>query len=243
MKDKLLNDDEDIKQTYTNYQRIVSNVKEYHKKISKDDYGESQLKKDRKKLSGIVKQYETTLKSLLNKIENSDNTETIRIINEGLEKVQEDTDEKVKEIKEKLDQLKEDVNVEMEDRENIENNNEDVNGEGIQEQTQVQTNLFETEEYLQKRREELQKVHKTAAIIADTAKKIKQDLYQQGEMLNNIEENVNNAQDNVDKAGKEINKANELSKGNNKRLSCIVGIIVIAVGVVLAVVLSVVLNK
>ena len=238
MNEKLINED-DIKQTYTNYQRIVSNVKDYHKKISKDDYGESQLKKDKKKLSGIVKQYET----ILNKIKNSDNTETIRIINEGLEKVKEDTDEKVKEIKEKLDQLKEDVNVEMEDRENIENNNEDVNGEGIQEQTQVQTNLFETEEYLQKRREELQKVHKTAAIIADTAKKIKQDLYQQGEMLNNIEENVNNAQDNVDKAGKEINKANELSKGNNKRLSCIVGMIVIAVGVVLAIVLSVVLNK
>ena len=79
------------------------------------------MKKDKKKLSGIVKQYETTLNSLLNKIKNSDNTETIRIINEGLEKVQEDTDEKVKEIKEKLEQLKEDVNVEMEDRENIEN--------------------------------------------------------------------------------------------------------------------------
>ena len=70
MKDKLLNDDEDIKQTYTNYQRIVSNVKDYHKKISKDDYGEFQLKKDKKKLSGIVKQYETTLNSLLNKIKN-----------------------------------------------------------------------------------------------------------------------------------------------------------------------------
>ena len=48
MNEKLINED-DIKQTYTNYQRIVSNVKDYHKKISKDDYGESQLKKDKKK--------------------------------------------------------------------------------------------------------------------------------------------------------------------------------------------------
>ena len=78
--------------------------------------------------------------------------------------------------------------------------------------------------------------------LQDTTEKMKTDLANQGEMLDNIEEKINVVSDNVQEAGKEINKANEYSKGNNKRLSCIVGIVVIAVGVVLAIVLSVVLK-
>ena len=44
-----------------------------------------------------------------------------------------------------------------------------------------------------------------------------------------------------EKADKEIKKADELSKGNTKRLACIIAIVVIAIGVVLAIVLSLVL--
>ena len=107
---------------------------------------------------------------------------------------------------------------------------------------QEEANLFEAKEYLDKRGEEIQGIHKIAAVVKDTTEKMKTDLANQGEMLDNIEEKINVVSDNVQEAGKEINKANEYSKGNNKRLSCIVGIVVIAVGVVLAIVLSVVLK-
>ena len=68
-----------------------------------------------------------------------------------------------------------------------------------------------------------------------------QDLVQQGEMLDNVEQYVVKAEDNVEKADKEIKKADELSKGNTKRLGFIIAIVVIAIGVVLAIVLSLVL--
>ena len=97
------------------------------------------------------------------------------------------------------------------------------------------------QEYLGQRRKELQEIHKTAALIKDTTDKMAQDVQQQGEMLNDIEEKVVKTEDNVEKAGKEINRANELSKGNTKRLCCIIWIIIIVIGVVLAVVLSLIL--
>ena len=232
MNDRLVGE-EDLIQSYNNYKKAVSNVKDYHKKISTEDYG------DTKKLISVVKQYEKSLNNLLRKMKNFENTDTLNKVNEELEKVQEDADEKVKEIKEKLEQTKVDMNIEIGDKENQENES----NEGMQVQVQEQTDLFQTQEYLEKRRKELQNIHVASAMIADTAKKIKEDLAEQGEVLDKIEANVDNAQKNVDKAGKEINKANEYSKGNNRRISVFIGIIVIAVGIALAIVLSIVLNR
>ena len=48
-------------------------------------------------------------------------------------------------------------------------------------------------------------------------------------------------EDNVNKAEKEINRADELSRGNTKRLACIIVIVVAGIGAVLAIVLSLVL--
>ena len=66
---------------------------------------------------------------------------------------------------------------------------------------------------------------------------MREQVNQQGETLNRIEKNVDQTKENVDQANVEINKANELSKGNNKRISYIVGITVIAVGLVLVLVI------
>ena len=96
-------------------------------------------------------------------------------------------------------------------------------------------------EMLNQRKKELQEIHKTSALIKDTTDIMAQKLNEQGEMLDNVEAHVIKAEDNVEKANKEINKANELSKSNNKRLCCIMILITVAIGVVLAVVLSLVL--
>ena len=66
-------------------------------------------------------------------------------------------------------------------------------------------------------------------------------LNEQGEMIDNIEAHVVKTEDNVEKGAKEIEKANEYSKGNTKRLCCIVWIIVIAIAVAVAITLSLVL--
>ena len=96
-------------------------------------------------------------------------------------------------------------------------------------------------EVLEIRRKELEDIHKTSALIKDTTDIMAVKVKEQADMLDNIENNVIKTEDNVDKANKEIIKANELSKSNNKRLCCIMLIVTVAIGVVLAIVLSLVL--
>ena len=60
-------------------------------------------------------------------------------------------------------------------------------------------------------------------------------------MLDNVEQHVVKVEDNVEKADKDIKKADELSKGNTKRLGCIIAILFLDIGVVLAIILSLVL--
>ena len=57
-------------------------------------------------------------------------------------------------------------------------------------------------------------------------------------MLDDIENQVQNAHDNAVKAKKEISDANDLSKGNSKKLCCLIAIVMITVGVIVAIILS-----
>ena len=159
--------------------------------------------------------------------------DNITTVDEGLDKIRDQYEPMVRAMKEKINQFS--IDLEMDEREGQGENEQD---DGQQEQEQIEVNLMNNQEYLGQRKKELQEIHKTAALIKDTTDKMAQDVHQQGEMLNDIEEKVVKTEDNVEKAGKEINRANELSKGNTKRLCCIIWIVIIAIGVVLAVVLS-----
>ena len=140
----------------------------------------------------------------------------------------------VKGIKEKT----ENYNSNFDDNNNIEENDEQ---EGEQKQ-EIVLDLMNNKEILEQRRKELQDIHKTSNMIKETTDQMAIDLQKQGEMLDNIEDQVFKAEANVDSAEKEINKANEYSKGNTKRLCCTIAIIFVAIGVVVAIVLSLVLN-
>ena len=108
-------------------------------------------------------------------------------------------------------------------------------------QQEVVLDLMNNQEMLKQRGNEIQEIHKTAALIKETTAKMVNQLNEQGEMIDNIEAHVVKAEDNVEKGAKEIEKANEYSKGNTKRLCCIVWIIVIAIAVAVAITLSLVL--
>ena len=108
-------------------------------------------------------------------------------------------------------------------------------------QQEMVMDLMNNKEMLKQRREVLQDIHQTAALIKETTDQMKTQLNEQGEMLENIVAHVVKTEDNVDKAGKEINKANEYSKGNTKRCCCIISIVILAVIVAVAIVLSLVL--
>ena len=238
MNEGLLND-EKLKQSYLNLKKISDTIKKDHARLIKEDFGEQEWRKEGKRIDMNIKKFEKMLKDVKRNLENakdngSANEESIATVEEGLEKIKDTTETQVEQMKEKIGNF--DVNFEMENKDEENGNEEDE-----QQQGQITMNLMNNAEMLNQRKKELQEIHKTSALIKDTTDIMAQKLNEQGEMLDNVEAHVIKAEDNVEKAGKEINKANELSKSNNKRLCCIMILITVAIGVVLAVVLSLVL--
>jgi t-SNARE complex subunit (syntaxin) len=238
MNEGLLND-EKLKQSYLNLKKITDTIKKDHARLIKEDFGEQEWRKEGKRIDMNIKKFEKMLKEVKRNLENakdngSANEESISTVEEGLEKIKDTTETQVEQMKDKIGNF--DVNFEMENKDEENGNEEDE-----QQQGQITMNLMNNAEMLNQRKKELQEIHKTSAIIKDTTDIMAQKLNEQGEMLDNVEAHVIKAEDNVEKAGKEINKANELSKSNNKRLCCIMILITAAIGVVLAVVLSLVL--
>ena len=238
MNEGLLND-EKLKQSYLNLKKISDTIKKDHSRLIKEDFGEQEWRKEGKRIDMNIKKFEKMLKEVKRNLENakdngSANEESISTVEEGLEKIKDTTETQVEQMKDKIGNF--DVNFEMENKDEENGNEEDE-----QQQGQITMNLMNNAEMLSQRKKELQEIHKTSALIKDTTDIMAQKLNEQGEMLDNVEAHVIKAEDNVEKAGKEINKANELSKSNNKRLCCIMILITAAIGVVLAVVLSLVL--
>jgi methyl-accepting chemotaxis protein len=240
MKEGLITD-ENLRQSYLNLKKASEQVKKDYNRLIKEDFGEQEWRKEGKKINNNIRKYEKMLKDVTRNLEKARDSEAasednITTVDEGLDKIRDQYEPMVRAMKEKINQFS--IDLEMDEREGQGENEQD---DGQQEQEQIEVNLMNNQEYLGQRRKELQEIHKTAALIKDTTDKMAQDVHQQGEMLNDIEEKVVKTEDNVEKAGKEINRANELSKGNTKRLCCIIWIVIIAIGVVLAVVLSLIL--
>jgi t-SNARE complex subunit (syntaxin) len=240
MKEGLITD-ENLRQSYLNLKKASEQVKKDYNRLIKEDFGEQEWRREGKKINNNIRKYEKMLKDVTRNLEKARDSEAasednITTVDEGLDKIRDQYEPMVRAMKEKINQFS--IDLEMDEREGQGENEQD---DGQQEQEQIEVNLMNNQEYLGQRRKELQEIHKTAALIKDTTDKMAQDVHQQGEMLNDIEEKVVKTEDNVEKAGKEINRANELSKGNTKRLCCIIWIVIIAIGVVLAVVLSLIL--
>ena len=229
-----------LRQSHQNFRKIVINLKNIYKKISSDNYSIHQFKENKDKINIIVKSYEKSRDSLLEQLENlgdDEDSDEIGIIKYGLEKDRNEVDPMVDEIKEKLTQIKTDMNLEMED------NNQEYNNELSQDQTQIITeNLVNNQEILKKRGEELKHIHRTAGIIKDTTDFMLEKTKEQGEMLNVIADKVDKTDENVTEAAKQIDKADVYSKGNNKRMSCYIAIIVMSIGLILTIVISIACN-
>ena len=232
--------DEKLRKAYSSLQKIIASIKKDHSRLIEGDFGQDEWNKEGMKIEKNIRAFKKGLKELKSNLSTardngSANEDTIDKIESELEKIKDNIEPMVQTMEEKINEF---------DKPDIEMNAQEQNNDDEEEQGQKQEivlDLMNNKEMLKQRREELQEVHKTAALIKETTDQMVNQLNEQGEMIDNIEAHVVKAEDNVDKGAKEIDKANEYSKGNTKRLCCIVAIIVIAIGVVVAIVLSLVL--
>lgn len=235
--DEGLLSDQKLRESYLGLKKVADQIKRDYNKFMGEDFSDQDWRSEGRRINNNIQKFEKLYQELQDNLENAKNednfdSQTIQTVEDGLRGMQ-NIQGNIRAMKDKI--ASSNYNIEMLNQENAEENEED------QQQGQEVLNLMANKDVLEQRGKALQEIHKTAALIKDTTDKMAQDLVKQGEMLDNVEAHVVKAEDNVEKAGKEIKKADELSKGNTKRVGCIIAIVVIAIGVVLAIVLSLVL--
>jgi t-SNARE complex subunit (syntaxin) len=235
--DEGLLSDQKLRESYLGLKKVADQIKRDYNKFMGEDFSDQDWRSEGRRINNNIQKFEKLYQELQDNLENAKNednfdSQTIQTVEDGLRGMQ-NIQGNIRAMKDKI--ASSNYNIEMLSQENAEENEED------QQQGQVVMNLMQNKEVLEQRGKALQEIHKTAALIKDTTDKMAQDLVQQGEVLDDVEQHVVKAEDNVNKAEKEINRADELSRGNTKRLACIIVIVVVAIGAVLAIVLSLVL--
>ena len=219
--------------SYMQMKKISNEIKNSYDKIVKEDYTDKNWERDGRTVTNTINTYKKLYDDLSSKVnyvkENSlvKNEGTVSKVEEALESAKKTTLQYIQAINEKTRYY---------------NNDFEMNSPSVEEpapaQQEVVMDLVNNREVLEKRRKELESIHKTAAILKDTTDQMAQDLNKQGAQLEEIEANVITSKENAEKAHKEIVKADELSRGNRKRMLCLIFAVFIAIGGITAILLS-----
>ena len=229
-------DEKKMQATYMQMRKISNEIKNSYEKIIKEDYTDKNWEKDGRNVTNNINAFKKIYTELTNKVdyvkENSltKNEGTISKIEEALENAKKTTLQYIQAINEKTKYYNN--NFEMADP---------AVDESVPQQQEIVMDLMNNKEVLENRRKELENIHKTAAILKDTTDQMAQDLNKQGAQLEEIEANVITSKENAEKAHQEIVKANEISRGNRKRLFCLIFMVLIAIGAIAAILFSLIL--
>ena len=222
--------------SYMQMKKISNEIKNSYDKIVKEDYTDKNWERDGRAVTNTINTFKKLYNDLTNKVnyvkENSlvKNEGTVSKVEEALESAKKTTLQYIQAINEKTRYYNNDFEM-----------NNPADEEPAPQQQEIVMDLMNNKEVLQKRREELENIHKTAAILKDTTDQMAQDLSRQGAQLEEIEANVITSKENAEKAHKEIVKADELSRGNRKRLLCLILFVLVAIGGITAILLSLIL--
>lgn len=197
-----------------------------------EDYAESDWKKDGRKINLNIKNLENAIRIIKEKIDkekDDKNNGNLQEIEEYTTKVEEEILPLIKRIKEKTQYF----NLEEQSQENNNPQNNNAQPEGV-----LIQDLQSNQEILKERGKQLNEIHKTSAMLKDVSDAMVQKLDEQGAILEEVEGNVIKAEDNAKKAKQEITKADEMSKGNRKKMICLITIVIVAILAIGAIILS-----
>ena len=119
-----------------------------------------------------------------------------------------------------------------------EDNKENQNINELQSDMILVQDLQKDKEVLQERRNQLEAIHKTSAQLKDITDDMAKKIEDQGAILDDVESNVINANENAVKAKGEITKADEISRGNRKKMICLIIIIFLAIAGITGILLA-----
>lgn len=213
---------------------MTKNIENYYNKIIETSYDAKSWQKDRTKVNKDINNFEKLFKELSNKVDESKDSSDPNVLN-TINKIQSELEKSKAKIFAYINKIRDKVMnfTPMEMNESEENNLESNN--------QIMTmDLMNNKEVLEQRRKELEDIHKTAAALKDTTDQMALDVEKQGAQLDEIEANVIKSNENAEKAKEEIVKADEISRGNRKKMCCLILIIFLAIGGITAILLSII---
>ena len=227
-----------MQNTYLLFQKYVNFIKKDYEKVKKETFDESSWSTQGSKINNNIKIFQKCMDDLTKKViyikENCLETQfdsTLKQIEPALDKAKNTTIPQIQAINDKTKHF----------GSNFESDTIEEQDNGITQNQVVLMDLMNQQEVLDGRKKELETIHKTAAMLKATTDKMAVDITNQGEMLDEIEQHVEDAEHNAQKAKQEITKANELSKGNRKKMCCLIFIILVTVGAITAILLSLIL--
>ena len=220
---------------YMNLKKEANAIESDHKRITNPSYNENNWNKERQAINLKIKSFQTKYENLKQKVEyvknnclDSSYQNKLEIYDELLNnKIKKNTLPAINAIKYKVSEYS---SVEMRPTQEEDENKS--------QQQEITFNLMNDKEVLEKRRKDLEEIHKTAAQLKDTTDIMVQEVEKQGAQLDEIETNVITSKENAEKAKQEITKADQMSKGNNKRMCCLIFIILIAIGGISAIIIA-----
>ena len=211
---------------------MTPDIKKYYDEIKEENFDQTEWNKKGAKISVDIQSFENLYNKLTRNVE--------RIKDNALERNYEDTLEQIepaldssRELIEKINAIKEKTrhfSSNFDRTSTQENNFPQIEGQVL--------DIMNEQDVLEKRKKELETIHQTAALLKDTTDKMAFDVHQQGEKLNQVEIKVQDAENNAQKANKEIQKADEISRGNKKRLFCLLAIVLVAIGGLVAIIVA-----
>jgi hypothetical protein len=219
--------------SYMQMKKISNEIKNNYEKIIKEDYTDKNWERDGRAVNNSINTFKKLYTDLTNKVnyvkENSliKNDSTITKVEEALESAKKTTLQYIQAINEKTKYYNNDFEL-----------TSPQDSEPAPQQQEIVMDLMNNKEVLENRRKELENIHKTAAILKDTTDQMAQDLNKQGAQLEEIEANVITSKENAEKAHQEIVKADELSRGNRKKMICLICIVFLAIGGITAILVS-----
>ena len=219
--------------SYMQMKKISNEIKNNYEKIIKEDYTDKNWERDGRSVNNSINTFKKLYTDLTNKVnyvkENSlvKNEGTVSKVEEALESAKKTTLQYIQAINEKTKYYNNDFEL-----------TSPQDSEPAPQQQEIVMDLMNNKEVLENRRKELENIHKTAAILKDTTDQMAQDLNKQGAQLEEIEANVITSKENAEKAHQEIVKADELSRGNRKKMICLICIVFLAIGGITAILVS-----
>ena len=211
---------------------MTPEIKKYYDEIKEENFDQTEWNKKGAKISVDIQSFENLFNKLTTNVDRIKNNALERNFEETLEQI-EPALESSKELMEKINAIKEKTrhfSSTFERNSTQENNFPQIEGQVL--------DIMNEQDVLEKRRKELETIHQTSAMLKDTTDKMAQDVHQQGAILNQVEIKTEEAENNAKKGHQEIQKADEISRGNRKRLFCLLFIILIALGGLVAIIVS-----